>query len=187
MSGRSRRYLPGLLASLLLALGGLLAGGSSAYACSCVYPPDAPELVEMADVVFSGRVVEDRVVGRSRFLTFEVDRVYKGDAAARQRVRTSAQSSACGLALDDADRYVVHGRGTATELTASLCDGTRSGEEVVGLGPGRAPRPGADGPSIFTAEVDPVPLVLGAAALSLGVGAVVLLVRSRRGSARPER
>ena len=171
---------------MLLALGALLAGGSPAYACSCVYPADAPELVDLADVVFSGRVVEDRVVARSRFLTFDVDRVYKGEVADRQRVRTSAQSSACGLSLEGADRFVVHGRGSAANLTSSLCDGTRPADAVTGLGPGRAPRPGADGPSILTAEVDPVLLLLGVAALSLGGAAGVLLVR-RRGSARPER
>ena len=182
-----RRWLGGLLASLLLALGGLLASASPAHACSCAYPADAPELVEMVDVVFTGRVVEDRVVARSRFLTFEVDLVYKGDAAARQRVRTNAMSSSCGLDLEDADRYIVHGRGQAADLSTGLCDGTRPGHEVVGLGQGREPRPGEDGPSIFTAEVDPVPLALGAAALSLGLVVAALLLRRRRRSARSER
>jgi hypothetical protein len=179
--------LRGLLASVLLALGGLLVGASPASACSCAYPADAPELVELGDVVFTGRVVGDRVVGQSRFVTFAVDRVYKGDAAARQRVRTNAQSSSCGLALEGTDRYVVHGRGTAADLTASLCGGTRPGADVVGLGPGQPPRPGSDGPSLLTAQVDPVVLALGATVLSASLVAAVMLVRRRRRSARPER
>jgi hypothetical protein len=179
--------LRGLVAALLLALGGLLAGGSPAYACSCAYPPEAPELVDLADVVFTGRVVEERVVGSSRFLTFAVDRVYKGDAAARQRVRTHAESATCGLDLDGTDGYVLQGRGTAADLNADLCGGTRPGNQVLGLGPGRPPRPGGDGPSLLTAEFDQVRLALGAAVLSLSVVAAVLLVRRRRRSTRPER
>nr|WP_294694328.1 hypothetical protein [uncultured Friedmanniella sp.] len=185
--GRPARWLRGLVAAVLLALAALVAGGSPASACSCVYPADAQVLVDQADVVFTGRVVQDRVVGRSRFLTFDVDLVYKGNVAARQRLRTNAQSSACGLSLvAGPERYVVHGRGTAASLTSGLCDGTRPGDRVVGLGPGQAPRPGRDGPSLLSAEVDALPVVVGAALLGASLAAVVLLVRRRRRSARPE-
>lgn len=179
-AGRARRWLRGLVAAVLLVLGGLVVGAPAAYACSCAYPPDSPDLVDMADVVFTGRVVGDRVVGSSRFLSFDVERVYKGDAAARQRVRTHAQSSACGLSLDGTDRYVLHGSGTAADLTASLCGGSRPGDRVVGLGPGRPPRPGTDGPSLLTADVDPVTLALGGTVLGLGLVAAVVLVRRWR-------
>ncbi len=171
----------GLLLAVVLGLGGLILGAAPAYACSCVYQFNDPGLVEQADAVFTGTVVEDRTVGELRYLTFAVDRVHKGDVAARQRLTTAAQSSACGLALNNGTGpYLVQGYGAAANLRADQCGGTRSMDLVTGLGAGVPPRPGQDGPLGPDADAGGTTLLAGAAVVIFGATAAVLLLRRRR-------
>ena len=82
-----------LLAALLLVLASAWVLPASAYACSCAYDQQDPELVRRAEVIFTGTLIRDRSVGQTRTLTFAVERVYKGQAAATQGIRTHAPTA----------------------------------------------------------------------------------------------
>lgn len=88
--------------------------------------------------------------------TFEVDRVFKGDAATRQVVVSAISGASCGLEVAEGETYVVfaHRESRAyepsldgAELYAGLCDGTRlaDADVVRQLGVGEAPRDGTSG------------------------------------------
>ena len=134
-----------LIAGLLLGVATWGALAPPAYACSCVYQRDDPELVQMADVIFVGTVVGDRSLGEIRTYTFTVDRVFKGQAYAKQTVTTPSQGPACGLELTGSGPYLVHARltsGLGGALHADLCGGTRQSGPSVELGAGYPPLDG---------------------------------------------
>ena len=131
-----------LLAGLLLVVATWWVGPERAYACSCAYEPDHPELVQIADVIFLGTVVGDRTLGDTRTYTFTVERVFKGQAYATQTVTTHTQGPACGLELTDPGPYLVHARltsGLSGTLDANSCGGTRPGAPSAELGEGYPP------------------------------------------------
>jgi len=129
------------LAAVLLALTAAWARPAPAYACSCAYPPDDPELVRLAEVIFTGTVAADRVDERAqtRTLTFTVDRVYKGRATRTQVVTTHSSGASCGLETSGPGPFLVFADQEQSGLTANLCGGTRAGPAPASLGPGQAP------------------------------------------------
>jgi hypothetical protein len=156
-----------LIAALLLGMAGWWTGPQRASACSCAYPPDHPELVRIADVIFVGTVVGDRTVDNTRTYTFAVDLVYKGQAYATQTVITHAQGPACGLQLSQPGPYVVHARvmpALAGGVQANACGGTRPGGPSADLGEAYPPITGGGMPN------DPQSL-LGPAVILVVVGA----------------
>jgi hypothetical protein len=121
-----------------------------AYACSCAYPRDDPELTRIADVIFVGTKVADRTLGSTRTFTFTVDRVYKGQAHATQKVTTHAQGPACGLELNGPGPFLVHAYHEpegSRSLHANSCGGTRDGSAPADLGEGYPPLAGRSGVS----------------------------------------
>ena len=186
----TRRALPGSLLLLLLVPLLLVVSGAPASACSCVSASVA-EHRRQADAVFSGEVLE-RSGGRdgvgSVTYTVRVDRVFKGEVAAEQEVLSGAQSSACGIELEAAQRalFFAHSAESGSapaRLSTSSCSGTRPGGGGRGLGAGHPPTGGSTDPS--PAEVSaagpgvpqdhglPVLGLLGLVPL-LGVGALAL-------------
>ena len=138
------------LTGLLLTLAAWWGFPAPAYACSCAYAPDNPELVRIADVIFVGTVVGDRITGDTRTYTFTVDRVFKGQAYATQTLTTHAQGPACGLDLTGSGQYLVHAHlagGLGGALEANSCGGTRSGGPSVGMGEGYPPMTGGGIPN----------------------------------------
>ena len=126
-------------------------------ACSCVAFTKA-QLVENADVIFTGTVTER--TGGTSFgfgpggcyqttgidpirVTFTVETVYKGDAPTRVTLNTASNSAACGYEFVADKRYTVFATGSGDTLATNLCRGNESGAivpAVYGLGAGRPPR-----------------------------------------------
>ena len=168
-----------LLAALLLTLAGLSVAPAPAYACSCAYDEHDPELVRRAEVIFTGTVVGNRTFGQTRTLTFAVERVYKGEVAATQDVKTHVLGATCGLELAGSGPFLIQGGSDPDRpgaLSANLCGGSRAEPAPAGLGGGYPPRPGS-----ATSDLTWLPLAGGLA--SIAAAAVVGLVLRRRGPA----
>jgi hypothetical protein len=181
---RSGRRFPAVLVALLLAVLGSFALAPPAAACSCTRPTEDRALFDEAAVVFLGTVVDDRSRGRTRTLTFAVERVFKGAATSLQQVRTDVSTASCGLGLEGTGPFLVQADDTGRSLVADLCGGTRPAMRSAATGGGYAPLPGGGPPSDGTAweEVGTaLAFVLG----GLVVGAAVVVARRRSG--RPER
>ena len=73
-------------------------------------------------------------------ITFEVERVWKGDVPSKVTVETRVAEASCGYDFDKRERYLVYAR----DGQVSLCSGTRpivgADEEVRLLGKGHPPR-----------------------------------------------
>ena len=137
-------------AALALAVAGSLYLTAPTASASCAYAADDPQLVALADVVFSGEILEDRIIqlGTQREVTFRVDRVYKGAAYAEQIVTSDTTFSETltisgpGPILVQAKYPVPGTTGPVVKLTANACSGTRQGIAPPSLGPGVPPTPG---------------------------------------------
>jgi hypothetical protein len=134
-----RRVAGVILTGLLLIAATVWSSPERAYACSCTNRTDTQH-AEDADVIFTGRIAEDQIRGQSRTITFAVDRVYKGDAHARQAVHTHASGATCGLEISGPGPFLVFASEDARpDLQANLCGGTRAGAAPAFLGDGRPP------------------------------------------------
>jgi hypothetical protein len=174
-----RRVAALVLAGLLGSMATWWVGPERAFACSCAYEPDHPELVQIADVIFLGTVVGDRTLGNTRTYTFTVDRVFKGQAYATQTVKTEAQAPACGLELNGSGPFLVHAYqepAGAEALHANSCGGTREGGSPANLGDGYPPLP--------SSGISPVWIAVPVLALSATFAFAALAWRRRL--ARPE-
>jgi hypothetical protein len=131
-----------LVLALLLGIPGvLIATASPAHACSCVGGP-AGTGVRGADVLFLGTVAEDRGGNLTqRTLTFEVERVWKGETPATTQIRTGSGGGDCGLEIGDGDEAVVFAYREDDTLASNICSShgaTRSDVERL-LGTGTPP------------------------------------------------
>ncbi|WP_183092547.1 hypothetical protein [Nocardioides stalactiti] len=122
-----RLLLAVLLPALAATLGLVVTTAGPAAACSCV-GGDVRQFARWADVVFTGFVAEADDREQKVVYTFEVERVYDGEASATERVVTGNQGSACGLpGLQPGRRYAVYAGATdAGVLSMSSCGGTRA-------------------------------------------------------------
>ena len=113
--------------------------------------------------------------GQTRWITFAVDRVYKGQAAAVQDVATRVQPASCGLSIKGSRSFIVFaGRDrSGGTLTASSCGGTRAGPAPASIGEGWVAQAGE-------ARRPPGPPAWIALALVLATGGVGLLLVIRR-------
>lgn len=183
----------------------VLGGAPPAGACSCAVSSDE-ELFAWAGAAFIGRVVgveegeriETAPARDALVWTFAVSEVYKGEVRRTQQVVSPADSAGCGLSLLPDRSYLVFtdgdpapwGTGSTTgQLTASLCDGTRSGSDGSLSSAIASPRaPLADAEPSTPAPEPPPPARPGAATrfpVLLGVAplvavAVAVVLRSRR-------
>ncbi|WP_305095028.1 hypothetical protein [Prescottella sp. R16] len=83
---------------------------AEASACSCVYMPDDPRILEQvshASSVFTGTVVSERVAGQTAFFEFEVRDVFDGDVDGTTTVSSSIQGPACGRGFEVGTEYLV--------------------------------------------------------------------------------
>jgi hypothetical protein len=175
-----RRVAALILAGLLASMATWWAGPERAYACSCAYQRDDPELVRIADVIFIGTVVGDRTLGDTRTYTFAVDRVFKGQAYATQTVTTHTQGPACGLELAGSGPFLVHAYQEpegVESLSANSCGGTREGGPPTTLGEGYPPLTGRSG-------ISPTWIAVPIVALSAAFAFAALAWRRRL--ARPD-
>lgn len=144
-----------LLACLLV-----LAGIDPSPACSCA-PPRAPlESLLGADWVFSGTVIEVEIITGdppglwdTLAATFQVGRVFKGQAGSEIVVHTAKDSAVCGYNFERGQSYLVYaGRGLGDKPSTSHCSRTRllsqADEDIRALTPG----PGAESRWIFSRD-----------------------------------
>ncbi|SEM03973.1 hypothetical protein [Rhodococcus maanshanensis] len=104
------RWLLSVLAVLGLAGVLPLSAPGVAHACSCVYEPDGPRIVEQvsyAASVFTGTATAKRVEDQTEFYEFDVREVFEGDVGAETVVSSSVQSAACGRGFDIGTEYLV--------------------------------------------------------------------------------
>jgi hypothetical protein len=185
-----------LLVVLVTAVGLVVLGPSTAYACSCA-TGSPRDYTEWADVVVEGTVVEKAGPDRPRssidtvVYTLEVSRVFKGEAGERLEFGSVLSGASCGLegvnVKHEGVFFLYRPSGSDidpdTELAANLCGGSLSvtpaqvervtGEgqaptaEVVALGPVAA-EPGEDvrAPQAEPGR-SPWPAYVGGAALLL--------------------
>lgn len=148
-------------------------GVGTAHACSCAdvsLDDYADELV----VAFVGtqvdRSVDDMSSEIGAALTFDVDRVFLGEATTPFTVRTAAQDSACGVDLAGAGPVAVTARRFDGELHVGLCERPTVDDLVAAFGPGVEPEPTppADGSWGSDAAARAVLVVLLAAVIVAG-------------------
>jgi len=177
------RWLGSVLAVGFLAGLGVVGPSAPACACDCGTLP-AHEALARADAVFTGVVVDVAPPFRWRewssadpvTVSFDVDRVYKGDVPANARLQTARESPSCGYPFEKGRRYLVYVtiRPDGT-FTTTLCDGNQEVRATTALPAGGYP----PGPAVAY----PRPWWLIALPAALAGGAlvvVVLLVRARR-------
>ncbi|WP_137876292.1 hypothetical protein [Rhodococcus sp. Q] len=138
-----------------------------AYACSCRYEPDGPNLVEHVSIgasVFTGTVTAERIEDRTRFYDFAVREVFKGDVAATTVVSSSVDSASCGRSFDVGVEYLVFTSTYATagaRWAADSCAATtesanqRTRDAVLTVyGAPRAPDPRTDAGGAYDTAAD---------------------------------
>lgn len=106
----------------------------AAWACSCMQSTPE-EQMERADVVFTGRVIDQQMKtvetqpfgGRTWVQwTFAVEADHKGSVSEQVTVESASNSAACGVNFQMGERYQVFANQSKTALRASLCSGTRA-------------------------------------------------------------
>lgn len=105
----------------------------AAWACSCM-KSTPEEQRERADVVFTGRVIDQKMttadsssVGGLNWVKwiFEVETDHKGAISETVTVESASNSAACGINFQMGERYQVFANQGDTALRASLCSGTK--------------------------------------------------------------
>lgn len=144
----SKRVLSALLAAASIIVGAqVVATDGTAYACSCddisfaefyeAFPGDVLAAFVGAQ---TDRVVEDEFADAGAELLFEVDEVYAGEVATEYRVRTAAQSSACGIDLANAGTVGVVVFEFRGRPTVGLCGSVVPIDELAAVfGPATEP------------------------------------------------
>ncbi|QUY43539.1 hypothetical protein [Acaryochloris marina] len=106
----------------------------AAWACSCMRSTPE-EQMERADVVFTGRVIDQKMktvatnpLGGLKLVqwTFEVEADHKGVVSKQLTIESASNSAACGINFQMGERYQVFANQSKTALRASLCSGTRA-------------------------------------------------------------
>ena len=185
-----RRRVALAAAGLLLGLAAIWAVPTPAYACSCAQTSDEGH-VSRADVIFTGRIEDDRSDQQTRILTFVVERIYKGSIGTRQVISTSASGASCGLEIGGEGTFLVFANHADQpgQLEANLCGGTRPGGAPAILGEGRPPQPESASPSDPAGPAPPAAKP-NTGPLLLIIGVVIIIAafrvaaRARRREAR---
>ena len=106
---------------------------NAAYACSCVIPESPNDSLQKSDAVFSGKAVkiEEKHQNDLAFssmdsvlVTFDVDRVWKGENEASITIQTSPSSASCGYSFEENSHYLVYANRNGDMLDVSLCSRT---------------------------------------------------------------
>jgi hypothetical protein len=120
---------------------GVLVVGAPARACSCA-EMDLGSLLPDADGAFVGTFVDrSEISDQLASITFDVERVVKGEFGQRAIVRTSAYGASCGLEFLDGPRIgLLLDRASDGVWESSLCQQVRPGD-LLAVGGGRPPDP----------------------------------------------
>ncbi len=110
-----------------------------AYACSCAATPSVEEELNRKTAVFSGTVTkvvrpDKEVIDSSADLvevTFEVEKVWKGDLGKQTKIYTAIGSESCGYEnFEQGDRYIVSAYGSPERLETGICELTKPIDQV---------------------------------------------------------
>ena len=104
------RWLMSILAVMGLAGALPLVAPTQAHACSCVYDPDGPQIIDLVSTaasVFTGTAVSEHVEDQTAFYEFAVREVFKGDMSTATSVSSSVQGAACGRSFEVGTEYIV--------------------------------------------------------------------------------
>ncbi len=133
----------------VIALAFLIASQSlipAALACSCAPPPPPKQALAGSTAVFSGKCISVEIKEQRKIVTFEVDRVWKGEVGKTVTITTAAHGATCGYAFTtkgDAT-YLVYCYGKPDALSTNICTRTRSlaagADDIKELGDGEKPR-----------------------------------------------
>jgi hypothetical protein len=187
--GRMLRWTAVVLLGGGVGLAALVTAAVPAHACSCAQLDDQTSRGH-ADVVFVGRLVARQRTTTGLFgtgssseptiLTFTVDGVYKGTAAARQRLSTPLSSGSCGWEPTGDRPWLVFASGSTDTLSTTLCSGNREGPAPAGWGTGATPVAGEAGPTLPRTVGLLGSLGVAAVLVAAGSGAVILVARRLR-------
>jgi len=148
---------------------GFLLPAASARACSCAMPKPPQESLQEAVAVFSGRVAsvktETSLFSSSSldpvWVTFEVDRWWKGPGSNRVTVKTAREGASCGYGFVEGREYFVYAYASSegSDLRVSSCSRTNPMElardDIAALGEGKA-LPGEHAPAPVAAPGFPL-------------------------------
>src|SRR5919109_3247982 len=137
----SRRVLVRVL-GLAVLIGGLVVVGQPALACSCV-PMDLESRLPDAAGAFVGTYVDRHSLSdQEAALTFEVERVIKGEFGPTAIVLTNAYGGSCGIELLDAPRTgLLLEQGHDGVWESSLCQQVSPQELLAFADDGHPPDP----------------------------------------------
>lgn len=159
---------------------GMVVVGSPAHACDCG-PVDLVERLPEVDGAFVGTVVDRETIDQgSVAITFDVERVIKGEFGPRAIVRTNASGASCGLEFLDGPRGgLLLDQSSDGVWESSLCQQIGA-DELLAVVPT---------PSMPEPAVDPVDPISDSPWWIIGlIGAVTaggLLLRMRSAAHRP--
>jgi hypothetical protein len=181
----TRPRLGRLVLALAVSLGLLVLTPDPSWACSCA-AADTAKQVELAGTVASGTVDWTATDGQTRTYSVDFDSVYKGAAAASEKLVTSAHEASCGLAdLAVGKRYLffVEGRHPGV-MRVGLCGGTVAYDASVAArvealtGPPGTPLPSPDlGAEASGGGSTSLVVALGLGVALLGVAAGIAVRR----------
>ena len=120
---------------------------NAAYACSCMIPESANDSLQTSAAVFSGKAVKiekrhsDDLAFSSMdpvLVTFDVDRVWKGENESSITIQTRQSSASCGYSFEEDSNYLVYAQRNGEMLDVSLCSRTSlvssAAEDISELG-----------------------------------------------------
>jgi len=129
-----------ILPSTLLAL--VFTVNHTAFACSCVPPPEPKKALEGSVAVFSGKVTKVEIDEKKfrKEVTIEVQTVWKGAEKKTLVVGTASQGSLCGYSFKKGESYLLYCYGKKS-LSTNICSRTKllskAGDDIKELGDGK--------------------------------------------------
>lgn len=125
------RVVLGLIAGIVA-----LVTPNPSFACKCAPPPGVPDALREATAVFEGRVTQQSAQDLELEVTLNVVQAWKGVQTETIRVRTRADSAACGVPFATGESYLVYATQRAagnsgTALEVLRCGRTRAASEAA--------------------------------------------------------
>lgn len=116
------RAVLGLIAGIIA-----LATPNPSLACKCAPPPSVSDALREASAVFEGRVTHQTAEDTELEVTLNVVQAWKGVQMETVRVRTRADSAACGVELTIGESYLVYATQRAAGSSGAALEVLRCG------------------------------------------------------------
>ena len=96
--------------------------------CSCLpLGPIDDQQYNSYSLIFKGKALKDSVVGYERFITFSVEKYYKGAGSSQTLiVSTASESAMCGINPQGGDDWLIFAYGDSNKYTVSLCSRSKN-------------------------------------------------------------